>query len=585
MSENAAPFEGFAGSRCAQTDAERAALVGATAEPAGPPRSDEPDKADRPEDNRSSATLLVRLAESRYTFGSAADGEPFAVLRAGAFVARMLRGGRDSIRAELAAAYFDLYGRAASSSALADALGVIEGRAIRVERTDVALRLARFGDAIVLDLGDATGRVVVVEPGAWRVTARSPVLFRRTALTVALPEPVAGASLAELRALLNVSDETFEILVAWLVAALVPDLPHPILFLTGEHGTAKSTAARLLGRAIDPSAAPLRMAPRDVEAWAIQAAGSWIVPLDNVSRISADLSDALCRAATGDGLVRRRLYSDSELSVLSFRRVPIVTSIDAGALRGDLADRLLAVELERIPDSARRSEAEIERLFAAAHPRLLGALLTVLADVLTVLPSVRLDAAPRMADFARVVAAVDIARATSALATYCGNRETLAEDVVDGDAVAAAVRDFVDRMGEWRGTASELLAELRADPMPRDWPTTGKTLGARLKRFAPTLRAVGVEIERDRDPGRKRTRYLVLRKVARASSSAPSVLSDAPPPEPGRVPRTADNRADETGATTAESVRVEGGRERGGSGADESDKTDDDCAGTLRDVA
>ena len=51
---------------------------------------------------------------------------------------------------------------------------------------------------------------------------------------------------------------------------------------------------------------------------------------------------------TGDGLVRRKLYTDSDLAVLAFKRCIVLTSIDHGALRGDLGDRLLLVDLERI---------------------------------------------------------------------------------------------------------------------------------------------------------------------------------------------------------------------------------------------
>ena len=74
--------------------------------------------------------------------------------------------------------------------------------------------------------------------------------------------------------------------------------------------------------------------------WAVTASASLVVALDNVSTVPEWLSDALCRAVTGDGLTSRALYSDADVSVLTFRRVLAMTSIDAGALRGDLGERL-----------------------------------------------------------------------------------------------------------------------------------------------------------------------------------------------------------------------------------------------------
>ena len=65
------------------------------------------------------------------------------------------------------------------------------------------------------------------------------------------------------------------------------------------------------------------------------AAGSWVVALDNLSGIPAWLSDSLCRASTGDGNVKRALYSDAGLAVVKFRRCVVINGIDLGALRGD----------------------------------------------------------------------------------------------------------------------------------------------------------------------------------------------------------------------------------------------------------
>ena len=78
------------------------------------------------------------------------------------------------------------------------------------------------------------------------------------------------------------------------------------------------------------------------------AAGSWVVALDNLSGIPPWLSDSLCRAVTGDGSVKRALYTDAGLSIVSFRRCVIVNGIDVGAVRPDLGERLAVVDLKRI---------------------------------------------------------------------------------------------------------------------------------------------------------------------------------------------------------------------------------------------
>src|SRR5690606_13531964 len=109
------------------------------------------------------------------------------------------------------------------------------------------------------------------------------------------PDPLRG-TLDGLRKLVNADDLQWRLLVGWLVSALLPDIPHPILALFGEQGTAKSTTTKLLMLLVDPSPGPLRSPPRDVRQWAVTANASWTVALDNVSDVPAWLSDLLCKA-------------------------------------------------------------------------------------------------------------------------------------------------------------------------------------------------------------------------------------------------------------------------------------------------
>jgi hypothetical protein len=452
------------------------------------------------------ATELVKLAEELFTLGITDTGEAYAVPKNGPNVARTLRGGRRSLRSELAKIYFDKHKAAANAQALADALLVLEGKAQSEDPTEVALRVGRhpIDGRLVLDLGTDDGRAVLIGAYGWEIVNRSPVLFWRTNATLPLPTPDEFGNLDDLRGLLNIGDQDWPLVVAWLVAALIADMPHPVLLLRGEHGTAKSTVARLLTSLIDRCASQLRTAPRNVEDWAVACAGSWATCLDNVSDIQPWLQDAICRAVTGDGLLRRALYTNSDVSVLAFRRVIALTSIDAGRLHGDLADRLLTIELDRITDHARTSEADMQAKWSALHPRVLGGLLHVAVNVLRALGPIRHHDLPRMADYARVLLAVDAVKGTSAFATYCEQAGRTAEQVAESDSVAIAI---TVRIAEpWTGTATQLLEKLSSHDKPSDWPATPQAMGGRLTRLAPTLRALGWTVEQLQRLPKKGTR-------------------------------------------------------------------------------
>lgn len=474
---------------------------------------------------KSTADRLVELGRARYDFGQSLEGDPYGVPKDGPRIARVLRGQGGSLRADLAAAYLETFSKTPTQSALADAVCVLEGLALRGPREPLYVRNASHDGAVWVDLGDATGRAVQVTASGWTVEQSAPVLFRRSALTGVLPEPVAG-DLREWRHYLNVTDETWALLVGCLVSTLHPDVPHPVLALTGEQGSAKSTTARQYIELVDPSAAPLRTAPRDIGEWVTVAAGSAVIGLDNVSHISSWLSDALCRAVTGEGFPRRQLYSDGDIVVTAFRRAVVLNGIDMGALSGDLVDRAAFVELQRIPKERRRLDTDLARDFAAARPALFGGLLDLVAATLYHLPAVKLAGYPRMADHAKVLAALDMAADLGALPAFLAVAGRAFEEAVDGDQVAAAVRRFAETHYEWSGELADLLETLTQalrtpDRPPKGWPPDAARLSGRLKRAAPALRALGVAVELGEDEETRHRTVTISRERAPKTACLP----------------------------------------------------------------
>jgi len=113
---------------------------------------------------------------------------------------------------------------------------------------DVHVRVAEHEGAIYIDLADERWRAVRIDSSGWRVVSGPPVKFVRAKGMLPLPEAVAGTEGAEkLRTLLNIKDEdSWRLLLAWLVAAFRPDRPFVVLILQGEQGSAKSTVERVL---------------------------------------------------------------------------------------------------------------------------------------------------------------------------------------------------------------------------------------------------------------------------------------------------------------------------------------------------
>lgn len=449
-------------------------------------------------DKESASTKLVRIAEELYELCRSDMDEAFAIPRTGPKVVHMLRGARTSLRAQLAREFYRQFGKAASQQALASALMTIEGIAQDAAPRVLNMRVARHGESLWLDMGDDSGSAIRISPKGWRVEGSVPVLFKRTVLTGVFGRPCPHGGVDEIWRWLNVTENDRPLVLAWLVSALFPDVPHPVLHLSGEQGSGKSTATRLLVGLVDPSPVPLRKAPRDGETWVTAACGSWAVGLDNLSDIPAWLSDSICRAVTGDGDVRRRLYSDADLSIFAFRRCIVLNGIDVGSLRGDLADRVIPIALCQIGPAARREEHELLPRMNAAHARCVGAILNVAVEVLRTLPHTKLASRPRMADFARVLAAVDALFGTHGLARYVAKQSAMAVESLDGDKFMEAV-GTMHRGRRFEGTAGQLLESTTPSIVgwkpPRGWPANARAVTQRLRRQAPEMRKAGWTVD------------------------------------------------------------------------------------------
>lgn len=499
------------------------------------------DGADRDGDHGrqsgSKTDLLVRLADDAELFHTA-DGTPYAdVMVAGhreTWPVRSLGFGR-----WLRRQFYKATSGAPNSEALNGALGVLEAKAhFDGPEREVFVRVAEDAGRIYLDLGNDAWQAVEIDANGWRVVDAPPVRFRRAGGMLALPRPEPGGSLGTLRRLVNVGSEAdFALAVAWLLASLRPLGPYPVLAISGEQGSAKSTFSKMLKALVDPNVAPLRPLPRDERDLFIAAGNGHALVFDNLSALSSHVSDMLCRLSTGGGFATRRLHTDQEETLIDVMRPLILNGITDVIARPDLADRAVVLTLAPIPDEERRTEAEIWGEFEAECPRILGALLDALSEGLRRLPEVRLERLPRMADFARWAAACETALWPGGTfwAAYEGNRSEAVEEVIDADPVAAAVRAFMAERPGWTGTATDLLAELaqvvgERVAKAKTWPENARSLSGRLRRAATVLRRTGIEVDFGKGRGKSPARLVHL--STRPPLSQLGSDGGAPPSEP-----------------------------------------------------
>jgi hypothetical protein len=81
---------------------------------------------------------------------------------------------------------------------------------------------------------------------------------------------------------------------------------------------------------------------------------------------------------------------------------------------------------------------------------------------------------------------------------YDRNRAEANESIIESDAVALAVRSLMATTTIWEGFVAELLTVLaeagEAQARGKVWPASPRALSGRLRRAAPNLRRVGINI-------------------------------------------------------------------------------------------
>jgi hypothetical protein len=408
------------------------------------------------------------------------------------------------------------FGCAPSSQAIDAVLRMLEGKAkFEGDEFEPQVRIAGDSSATFLHLADEPGTIIKIDATGIHDASDAndaSIRFLSKPGMRQLPNPAIPKSLEESRSILqelrgfcNLKDDGEWLLyLVSLLSGFRSTGPFVVVVVVGEQGSAKSTLCKVFRRLVDPSKAPLRSAPREERDLWIAASNGWIVAFDNVSRISADLSDAICRLATGGGNSYRTLYENDSETLFQCQRLVLLNTIDDLTLRGDLVDRAIQLTCRRIDNTQRLTEEEFWSEFEKREAEFLGALLSVLSTTLQKLPAIKLDTAPRMADFARfgvaVEQALDLPPGTF-IAAYGVNRKALATVALENQFAELLLKLDLPLEEKPSDLWQKLhdLSLFQEGKIPRWFPANGQSLSSKLRRDAPLFRQRGIEVDFSRE--------------------------------------------------------------------------------------
>lgn len=400
--------------------------------------------------------------------------------------------------------FYRVTNEAVSSQPMQDALNTLTAKAyFEGKKHQVFIRIGELNGKFYYDLGDEKWSVVEIDSEGWRIVEKPPVKFIRPSGYKSQIIPVRGGNVSELRKFVNVqSDDDWTLFLGWLVSCFRPSGPYAILSLSGTQDAAKSTTTKMIRLLVDPSTALVRAQPKEERDLMVGAKNNWLLAFDNLSHISETLSDALCRVSTGGGQANREHYTNADEYLFDVMRPVVMNGIEELATRADLVDRTINVFLPSLKDEQRKDEKVLYSEYMQALPRILGAVLDILAVGIKNLPNTHLEKLPRMADVAKFVTAAEPAlgwESGTFLNAYESYRSTARINTLDASHVGTAILSLMNEMPHWQGTATELISKLdKCLPLltsRKNFPTSARGMSGALRRLVPNLKEVGIDVD------------------------------------------------------------------------------------------
>jgi hypothetical protein len=327
------------------------------------------------------------------------------------------------------------------------------------------------------------------------------------------------------------------------VTLFIPEIAHVILVLHAPKGSAKSTAQTLIKMLVDPSKPQLLTIHNDRQEFIQQLAHNYICYYDNVKQVPDWLSHEVCKAVTGVGQTKRKLFTDEEDIIFEYKRCLGFNGINVALTEPDALERSLMIDLEAIKEENRRLEAEVLAESYELRPRLLGYIFDILVKAMQIKPTIQLAKLPRMADF--TVWGEAIARAMGYkdmefLNAYKGNIGTQNVEAIENSMLGQAILKWFGNLTIdpktrlWEGATAEVLEvlnrraeEYKINVRSKEWPKSANSFTRRLKTIVPSLKEgfdMNIEIAKDSVgdiTGRKGASIIRVWKVSSPPSPPP----------------------------------------------------------------
>lgn len=368
---------------------------------------------------------------------------------------------------------------------------------------ETACRIHNGKDYLAYELNRDTGECVVITPEEILIEQAPQIIFKHSSDFQNQVEPDWDVEVDDIFALVhkhfNLKNERQEkLLILYLITSFWGmQINHPLLILTGEKASSKSTTMRKLEKLIDPKTSNLCGMPKGTDGLELRLSSTYFVALDNLSHISRNVSDTIARAVTGGSVTKRALYHNTKEIVLNIKALVAINGVSLVAKESDLLDRALILELERIAPSKIKSEQSLWESFEEDRPKFLGCIFYVLSEALYDTEEVKVKEKVRLADFH--IACILVGRVLGMTDEEVSellweNQKNVNHHCIDEDIVACCLLELMSRKKSYVNSMTGLLHDLgqianRNSIVSSVLPKTPNHLTVRLNKIKSNLQS------------------------------------------------------------------------------------------------
>ena len=418
--------------------------------------------------------------------------------------------------------------RAPSKTAFETAISSLSAAArFDGHKESIYTRVAQIEQTIYIDLCNDNWQVVEVSFDGVKVLDDSPVAFTRNNKMKLLPTPTIDSDYVnakeDIKLILkhiNIKEDQLPLVVGWLLMAKQNSkAAYPVLIVNGPAGSGKTTACEMLRELVDPNVANLVSQPKTSELRVV-GAENHVLGFDNLSKVSPNFSDALCKIATGDNQVIRELYTTNSSFTVNIKKPIMLNGIPELAKRPDLVSRSVKLTLHKIKQIKTSEQAWND--FNQDRPKIFNALLYGCCIALATQENIKIDDMTRMSDFCKFATASHLAFGWSEnqfMDAYRANIKSSHVDALESSMFTSAIMKMFEREDFFKGRPFELLEHLEdMDYVPErtarssKWLKTPKGVIEILDRSEDSLAAIDIHYEKSKDRTNKTFIKLELNK-------------------------------------------------------------------------